>query len=251
MKKFFYAVPMAIMAYMLSVVGYAEGDVTIGRVEIVDYVMYIGLGIFLIGMVMVLLSVFVSGKKAAEDEAYEDYEDYEDYEEYEETETAEEEIVEEAVEEVYEDEIPEEVIEEPEEEIIEEPIAEEPIEEPIEEAIEVPVEEPIEEESIEEVEPEEKVRLTLSGINNGDFKIVEFTKSLTIGRKNFNDIVVEDKAVSGSHCEITYENGAVYIADLGSTNGTYVNDELVVRCEIKSGDAIVIGKSKYKINISM
>ena len=226
MKKFLYSVLPIIFAYMLTAVGYAEGKIMVGRVEIVDYVMFIGLGVFLVGMIMVLLAVF-GGSKAKEEVLPDDYEEYDDYDE------ADEEYEEES----YEEEPAEEIIEEPEEEIEE---AEE-VEEVEEETPELEVEE----------EPEEVIRLTLSGVNNSDVRVMEFAESVTIGRKAGNDVIIEDKAVSGKHCEITYENGAVFITDLDSTNGTFINDEPVVRCEIETGDTIIIGKNKYKINISM
>lgn len=227
MKKFLYSVLPIIFAYMLTAVGYAEGKIMVGRVEIVDYVMFIGLGVFLVGMIMVLLAVF-GGSKAKEEVLPDDYEEYDDYDE------ADEEYEEES----YEEEPAEEIIEEPEEEI--------------EEAEEVEEETPeLEEEPVVEEEPEEVIRLTLSGVNNSDVRVMEFAESVTIGRKAGNDVIIEDKAVSGKHCEITYENGAVFITDLDSTNGTFVNDEPVVRCEIETGDTIIIGKNKYKINISM
>ena len=227
MKKFLYSVLPIIFAYMLTAVGYAEGKIMVGRVEIVDYVMFIGLGVFLVGMIMVLLAVF-GGSKAKEEVLPDDYEEYDDYDE------ADEEYEEES----YEEEPAEEIIEEPEEEIEE---AEEPEEETPE----------LEEEPVVEEEPEEVIRLTLSGVNNSDVRVMEFAESVTIGRKAGNDVIIEDKAVSGKHCEITYENGAVFITDLDSTNGTFINDEPVVRCEIETGDTIIIGKNKYKINISM
>lgn len=227
MKKFLYSVLPIIFAYMLTAVGYAEGKIMVGRVEIVDYVMFIGLGVFLVGMIMVLLAVF-GGSKAKEEVLPDDYEEYDDYDE------ADEEYEEES----YEEEPAEEIIEEPEEEI--------------EEAEEVEEETPeLEEEPVVEEEPEEVIRLTLSGVNNSDVRVMEFAESVTIGRKAGNDVIIEDKAVSGKHCEITYENGAVFITDLDSTNGTFINDEPVVRCEIETGDTIIIGKNKYKINISM
>lgn len=233
MKKVFYSVLPLVFAYILTAVGYAEGNITVGRVEIVDYVVYIGLGVFLVGMIMVLLAVFVSGGGKTGEENFADEYDYdEEYDDYDEAEEYDEEPIEEEI-----AEPAEEIVETEEEEILEE--------EPEEETPE------LEEEPVVEEEPEEVIRLTLSGVNNSDVRVMEFAESVTIGRKAGNDVIIEDKAVSGKHCEITYENGAVFITDLDSTNGTFVNDEPVVRCEIETGDTIIIGKNKYKINISM
>lgn len=242
MKKIFYSVLPVIFAYMLTAVGYAEGNITVGRAEVIDYVLFIGIGIFLIGIIMVLLSVFAGGR--AKDSSEDMMDEYDDYEEYEEAEA--EELYTEEEEEVLEEIEPEEEISEEAEEIAEIAEIEEPEEIEVEDGAQEIIAEPEEEE-----EPEAVVRITLTGVNNFDVKVMEFTDSITIGRKTFNDVVLEDKAVSGKHCEISFENGAVYITDLDSTNGTFVNDEPVVRSEIESGDTIIIGKNKYKINISM
>lgn len=47
------------------------------------------------------------------------------------------------------------------------------------------------------------------------------TKAM-IGRSSSADIRVNEPKVSGTHCQVTWENGALYLTDLGSTNGTFV-----------------------------
>ena len=49
-------------------------------------------------------------------------------------------------------------------------------------------------------------------------------KQLTIGRHSDNDIVINDKKVSGHHCRIYEENGKCYIEDTNSTNGVIVDE---------------------------
>lgn len=59
--------------------------------------------------------------------------------------------------------------------------------------------------------------------NNGE--CVSVLRSLTVGRAPDNDIVIPktSSSVSGHHCEIVLTNGVVYLRDVGSTNGTFVN----------------------------
>jgi hypothetical protein len=70
----------------------------------------------------------------------------------------------------------------------------------------------------------------------------------TLGRKPDNDIVLDTMVVSGSHCAFELEGVAdVYIHDLGSTNGTYVNNHMVKeRTRLHDGDVISIGPYRVK-----
>jgi VWFA-related protein len=51
--------------------------------------------------------------------------------------------------------------------------------------------------------------------------------STTVGRTSGNDIFIPDKPVSRKHAEITHEDGIFYIKDLGSKNGTKLDEQLV------------------------
>lgn len=70
----------------------------------------------------------------------------------------------------------------------------------------------------------------------------------TLGRKPDNDIVFDTLVVSGQHCAFDLEGVAdVYLEDLGSTNGTYVNDRMVKqRTRLADGDVIAIGPYRIR-----
>ena len=77
-------------------------------------------------------------------------------------------------------------------------------------------------------------------------KEVELTKErTTLGRRPYNDIVIDNLAVSGEHAVIHMADDGVEIEDVGSTNGTYVNAKAVTRQELRNGDIIEV--DKYKI----
>jgi pSer/pThr/pTyr-binding forkhead associated (FHA) protein len=65
----------------------------------------------------------------------------------------------------------------------------------------------------------------------------------TLGRKAGNDIVLDNLVVSGSHCAFELKGLAdVYLEDLGSTNGTFVNNKRVKEKQhLQDGDTIAIG----------
>ena len=78
-------------------------------------------------------------------------------------------------------------------------------------------------------------------------KEVQLTKErTTLGRRPYNDIVIDNLAVSGEHAVIQMAGSEVVIEDLNSTNGTYVNGKAVKKQPLQSGDAIEIGKYKIK-----
>lgn len=63
----------------------------------------------------------------------------------------------------------------------------------------------------------------------------------TIGRKEGNDIVIENQAVSGFHARIVQEDQQYFIEDLNSLNGTFLNGQKVSRYSLHHGDIILIG----------
>lgn len=79
-------------------------------------------------------------------------------------------------------------------------------------------------------------------------QVVEFTKIMTIGRGKENHLVFENPMISTRHCQILEDNGKFFIRDMGSTNGTYVNDIRVRECLLKEGDSIKIGCYLLKLS---
>ena len=67
-------------------------------------------------------------------------------------------------------------------------------------------------------------------------------QSLTIGRLEDNDIVIENLAVSGHHAKIDTVGEGFLLTDLQSKNGCFVNEKLVASHWLSHGDTISIGK---------
>jgi len=73
---------------------------------------------------------------------------------------------------------------------------------------------------------------------------------LSIGRKPDNDIHIDDLAVSGNHAKILTILNDSFIEDLGSTNGTYINDNKISKHALQNGEHITIGKHELRyVNI--
>ncbi|HEY9825657.1 MAG TPA: FHA domain-containing protein [Stenomitos sp.] len=74
--------------------------------------------------------------------------------------------------------------------------------------------------------------------------------TLTFGRGNFNDHVIDHPLVSRTHAQLKRQHGGVYIADLNSTNGTFVNGkQITTDCFLHPGDAIHIGPLRLIFNL--
>ena len=84
-------------------------------------------------------------------------------------------------------------------------------------------------------------KLLLSTASQQLRQIVIDKPRLTIGRRPYNDIMLDDLTVSGEHALLLTRAGASVIEDLRSRNGTLVNDEPVIQRALLDGDRIEIG----------
>jgi pSer/pThr/pTyr-binding forkhead associated (FHA) protein len=89
-----------------------------------------------------------------------------------------------------------------------------------------------------------KLVVSLDGVV---IKEVQITKDkTTLGRRPYNDIVIDNLAVSGEHAVLQMVGHDVFIEDLNSTNGTYINGKAVKRQLLSHDDNVEIGKYKIK-----
>ncbi|NLP13475.1 MAG: FHA domain-containing protein [Clostridium sp.] len=83
------------------------------------------------------------------------------------------------------------------------------------------------------------------------FKVEEnytLDRSITIGRQDKNDIVIKDPFISEIHAHVAVEGDKVYIRDLKSKNGIFVNGSRLdgeERALLHDGDSIKIGQIKF------
>ncbi len=93
-----------------------------------------------------------------------------------------------------------------------------------------------------------KLVVSLEGVV---IKEVQLTKDkTTLGRRPYNDVVIDNLAVSGEHAVLQMVGTDTFIEDLNSTNGTYINGKAVKKQLLAHNDTVEIGKYKIKYLLS-
>jgi hypothetical protein len=77
---------------------------------------------------------------------------------------------------------------------------------------------------------------------------VDVDLAVTIGRSGDCDVQVDDTYISSRHARLANDDGDLTIEDLGSTNGTYVNQELLQgRLLLERGDIVQLGGVLFEV----
>jgi hypothetical protein len=80
----------------------------------------------------------------------------------------------------------------------------------------------------------------------GEFPLVP-GKEIVIGRSGDLDMVLAEDMVSRRHARILFQPDGLFIEDLSSTNGTFVNGEKIKRAALREGDRVLVGTSILKV----
>lgn len=88
-----------------------------------------------------------------------------------------------------------------------------------------------------------KLIVSIDGVVIKEVPLVK--ERTTLGRRPYNDVVIDNLAVSGEHAAVQMTDGQVVLEDLDSTNGTFVNGKAIRRQALQHGDTIEVGK--YRI----
>jgi pSer/pThr/pTyr-binding forkhead associated (FHA) protein len=99
--------------------------------------------------------------------------------------------------------------------------------------------------------PEINNMLRLIPVDDEQFDTIEIKQAeVIVGRDPNNKIYISDETVSAQHCRIYISDQQWWINDLNSTNGTYLNDEIIDRpCVLTDGDMIMFGQVKFSIQV--
>jgi two-component system cell cycle response regulator len=86
------------------------------------------------------------------------------------------------------------------------------------------------------------LRTTTEDITERTFRVLPGSVR-TIGRAAGADFIVDAALVSRVHCRLTaLADGRLEVRDLGSTNGTFVNDDRIETATLASGDKLRVGR---------
>ena len=86
--------------------------------------------------------------------------------------------------------------------------------------------------------------IPLEGPQGG--QLLELRARAIVGTAPDCDVQVKDSSVSGRHAEFSAQNGVFRVSDLGSTNGTFVNEKRVQGAELVDGDTLRLGRTPFK-----
>ena len=80
----------------------------------------------------------------------------------------------------------------------------------------------------------------------------KLSKEAIIGQSSCSLTIPDDRTISRKHARLTLKEGRVYIKDLHSTNGTWLNREkLTGTMELCSGDVLRLGDSEFEVKLCM
>jgi pSer/pThr/pTyr-binding forkhead associated (FHA) protein len=83
----------------------------------------------------------------------------------------------------------------------------------------------------------------LEGMQAGKQVTIKAPMTITIGRADDNFIVLTDAEVSGHHCQLVCANDRIDFTDLGSSNGSFINEQPIRQGRIQSGDTLRLGRT--------
>ena len=90
--------------------------------------------------------------------------------------------------------------------------------------------------------------LSFKSLQNDQVHELPLFDKTIVGRSSSADFQIHDDKVSGKHCSFEVSRkGEILFTDLGSTNGSLLNNNTILKTVVKVGDIIQIGNTQVKI----
>ena len=84
--------------------------------------------------------------------------------------------------------------------------------------------------------------------SGGERREIKVAGSITVGRSQTAGVYLDDKTLSREHTKFYVENGKLFVRDLESKNGTYLNGTLVKNTQpLKHGDRVKVGVAIFTV----
>jgi len=96
------------------------------------------------------------------------------------------------------------------------------------------------------IDPQTCPKLVLMEKQGGFREFLLSKTTVTIGREEDNDIMIDDESVSRHHANVTITDLTVIIEDRNSLNGVEINGELTTKAELRRGDLISLGQAHFR-----
>ncbi|MBK8010014.1 MAG: FHA domain-containing protein [Deltaproteobacteria bacterium] len=75
------------------------------------------------------------------------------------------------------------------------------------------------------------------------------TASMVVGRADDCDVSIPDQRLSRHHARLVVAGAQLWVEDLGSPNGTRVNERRLRKCELKEGDVVSMGRTRFRVHV--
>jgi predicted component of type VI protein secretion system len=84
--------------------------------------------------------------------------------------------------------------------------------------------------------------------SGGERREIHVAGSITVGRERTAGVYLDDKTLSREHTKFYLENGKLFVRDLESKNGTYLNGTLIKNTQpLKAGDRVKVGLATFTV----
>ncbi|MGE0173549.1 MAG: FHA domain-containing protein [Oligoflexales bacterium] len=80
-------------------------------------------------------------------------------------------------------------------------------------------------------------------------ELVKLRRDATILGREKADIIIDDSEISSTHCQIQNISDTYHVFDMNSSNGTFVNNQRIVKAKLSHGDVITIGRTSFRFSL--